>query len=129
MAHRTRDPVLIAHVARTVVIADAVFTASTVIVQPLTGLGLAHVLGWRLTEGWLALSIALYVLTGLFWLPVVWIQIKLRDLAAAAAKDKVALSGAYDRLFRIWFLCGIPAFTAVLAIVWLMLSKPRFRLL
>lgn len=129
MAHRTRDPVLIAHVARTVVIADAVFTASTVIVQPLTGLGLAHVLGWRLTEGWLALSIALYVLTGLFWLPVVWIQIKLRDLAAAAAKDKVALPGAYDRLFRIWFLCGIPAFTAVLAIVWLMLAKPRFRLL
>ena len=110
-------------------IADAVFTASAVIVQPLTGLGLAHVLGWRLTEGWLALSIGLYVLTGLFWLPVVWIQIKLRDLAAAAAQDKVALTGAYDRLFRIWFLCGIPAFAAVLAIVWLMLAKPRFRLL
>ena len=128
MAHRTRNPVLVAHVAQTVVIADAVFTTSAVIVQPLTGLGLAHMLGWRLTEGWLVLSIGLYVLTGLFWLPVVWIQLKLRDLAATAARDNQALPGTYDRLFRIWFLCGIPAFLAVLAIVWLMLMKPKIKL-
>ena len=66
LAVRTRDAKLIAHVANTVVIADMVFTASAVIVQPITGYLLARIVGWPLTEGWLALSIGLYVLTGLF---------------------------------------------------------------
>ena len=84
----------------------------------------ARSVGWPLYEGWLALSIGLYVLTGLFWLPVVWIQIKLRDLAKAAAQSGTALPAEFDRLYRIWFACGFPAFFAVLAIIWLMLFKP-----
>ena len=123
-AVRTRDAKLIAHVANTVVIADMVFTASAVIVQPITGYLLARIVGWPLTEGWLALSIGLYVLTGLFWLPVVWIQIKLRDLAKANAQSGTALPTEFDRLYRIWFACGFPAFLSVLAIIWLMLTRP-----
>jgi uncharacterized membrane protein len=128
LAHRTGDPRLIAHVARTVVIADTVFTATAVVLQPITGFALAHLLGWPLSEGWLALALALYVVTGLFWLPVVWIQIRLRDLAEDAACTATTLPPSYYRLFRIWFVCGIPAFGAVLAILWLMLTKPYFRL-
>ena len=128
VAHRTGDPKLIAHVAGTVVIADTLFTATAVILQPVTGILLAWKIGWSLGEGWLLLSIALYVLTGLFWLPVVWIQLRLRDLARAAARDGHALGADYHRLFRIWFLCGIPAFLAVLTIVWLMLMRPALRL-
>jgi uncharacterized membrane protein len=128
MAHRTRDPRLIAHVAGTVVIADTIFTATAVVAQPLTGMLLALKIGWPLTDGWLAVSIALYVLTGLFWLPVVWIQLRLRDLATAAVAADLPLGPEYDRLFRIWFACGIPAFAAVLAIVWLMLAKPPLAL-
>jgi uncharacterized membrane protein len=124
MTHRTRDAALIAHVASTVVIADFVFTASAVVVQPLTGLWLMTLVGWRLTEGWILLSLALYVFTGLFWLPVVWIQARLRNLARAAAKEGTPLPDAYFRLYRIWFACGWPAFLAVLAIFWLMLAKP-----
>ncbi|GLS40518.1 membrane protein [Mesorhizobium tianshanense] len=82
MAVRTRDPRIIAHVAGIVVIADAVFTATAVVLQPLTGYGLARVIGWPLNEGWLILSLVLYVFIGLFWLPVVWIQIRLRDMAS-----------------------------------------------
>jgi uncharacterized membrane protein len=126
MAHRTRQPALVAHVAGTVVVADLLFTATAVIAQPLTGLGLARLIGWPLTEGWLLVSLALYVLTGLFWLPVVWIQLRMRDLARAAAREGLPLPGQYHRLFRIWFACGIPAFLAVLAILWLMLAKPSF---
>lgn len=128
MAHRTREPLLIAHVARSVVIADAVFTATAVVAQPITGVMLANQLGWPLSEGWVALSIALYILTGLFWLPVVYIQVRLRDLAAATARDGQELPAAYDRLFRIWFACGFPAFAAVLGIFWLMLARPHFPL-
>lgn len=125
LAERTRQPALIAHVAGTVVIADFLFTASAVVAQPITGYLLARELGWPLSEGWLALSLGLYVLTGLFWLPVVVIQMRLRDLARTAAHEGTALPARFDRLFRIWLACGFPAFAAVLAIFWLMLNRPH----
>lgn len=126
VAHRTGDPKLIAHVAGTVVLADTLFTATAVVAQPVTGYLLAREINWSLSEGWIVLSLGLYVLTGLFWLPVVWIQIRLRDLARAAALAGRPLDAEYVRLFRIWFACGIPAFGAVLTIVWLMLTRPIF---
>lgn len=99
MAHRTRDPRLIAHVASTVVIADTIFTATAALLQPATGSLLARSIGWDLSEGWIALSLLLYVVTGLFWLPVVWIQIRLRDLArAAAAAGKSPAAGLFQPL-------------------------------
>lgn len=124
MAHRTRDPALIAGTARIVVVADMVFTATAAIAQPLTGWLLARQTGWDLTEGWLLASLALYVLTGACWLPVVRIQITLRDLAAEAAGNATALPPRYHRLTRRWFALGIPAFAAVLAILWLMIARP-----
>lgn len=124
MAHQSRDPRIIAHTAGVVVLADTLFTASAVIVQPVTGLWLAYELGWSLSEGWLLLSLLLYVFTGAFWLPVVWIQIQLRNLARLAIAQGADLPARYYRLFRIWFACGFPAFAAVLAILWLMLTRP-----
>jgi len=126
MAHRTGEARLIAGVARIVVIADMVFTATAVVLQPLTGWGLARAVGWSLAEGWLAVSMALYVLAGLCWLPVLWIQIRLRDLAGATARAGAPLPARYHRLYRVWFALGIPAFAAVLAILWLMLTRPAF---
>lgn len=124
MAHRTKDPVIIAHTAGVVVIADWIFTASAVILQPVSGVLLAMAMGWRLGEFWIVASIALYVFIGLFWLPVVWIQHQLRDLARAAAAAGEALPERYFRLYRVWFVFGFPAFIAILAIVWLMISRP-----
>lgn len=126
MAHRTVDARLIAHTARTVVLADWVFTASAVIAQPITGIMLAQAIGWPLSENWLALSIALYVLTGLFWLPVVWIQHQLAKVAQAAVEAEAPLPTRYFQLYRVWFACGFPAFLSVLGIFWLMTAKPSF---
>ena len=126
MAHRTRDAKIIAHTASVVVIADWIFTASAVVAQPATGLLLAHAMGWSLGEFWIVASIGLYVFIGLFWLPVVWIQHRLRDLARTAAEKGDTLPEAYFRLYRIWFVCGFPAFAAILAIVWLMVARPVF---
>ena len=128
IAHRTGEPRIVAHVAGTVVLADALFTATAVLLQPVTGTLLAWQLGWSLTEGWILLSLGLYIVTGLFWLPVVVIQIRLRDLARRADAEGTALPPAYGRLFRIWFACGFPAFTAVLGIIWLMLARPAIPL-
>jgi uncharacterized membrane protein len=125
MAHRTGDARIVAAVARIVVIADIVFTTTAVIAQPITGVLLAGITGYALTEGWILLSIALYLLTGAFWLPVVWMQARMRNLARAAADAGEALPAEYHRLFRWWFAFGFPAFTAVLAIFWLMIARPE----
>jgi len=77
-----------------------------------------------LTEGWILASLALYALAGLFWVPVVFMQIELRDLARAAAASAQPLPPRYFTVFRRWFLCGIPGFGAVMAILWLMIAKP-----
>ena len=126
MAQRTGDARVIAHVAGTVVIADWLFTATAVFLQPISGSLLAMEIGWRLTESWILLSLGLYVLVGAFWLPVVWIQHQLRDMAQAAAAAGADLPDRYHRLYRIWFIAGFPAFAAVLAIVWLMIVRPVF---
>lgn len=128
MAHRSGDARLVAHVAGTVVIADTIFTATAVVAQPVTGWLLARAIGWPLSQGWIAASLGLYFLTGLFWLPVVWIQLRLRNLARQAAAEGRALGSDYHRLFRLWFACGVPAFLAVLAILWLMTARPGFEL-
>ena len=110
--------------ASIVVLADTLFTATAAVLQPITGFLLARETGWPLTEGWVLLSLALYVFTGMIWLPVVWMQLRMRDLAAAARDAGQPLPAAYHRLYRWWFAFGFPAFAAVLAIVWLMLTKP-----
>jgi uncharacterized membrane protein len=125
MAHKSRDPGAIAQTAGVVVIADALFTASAVIAQPLTGGLLAWLRGYSLAEPWIMTSLVLYLLVGLCWLPVVAIQIKLRDLARAAMAQEEELSARYHKLFRVWFALGWPAFIGVIAIFALMIWKPR----
>ncbi len=124
LAHRTGNAAVVAAVARMVVIADFLFTASAVVVQPATGLALASLRGYPVLSGWIGLSILLYLFVGAFWLPVVWMQMRMRDLAAAAAARGAPLPARYHRLFRLWFAFGFPAFGAVLAIFWLMIRKP-----
>ena len=116
MAHRTRNIAIIAAVARIVVIADFLFTATAVVAQPITGVALAAEGGYSLSEGWILVSIALYVITGVFWLPVVWMQMRMRDLADMAKARGSPLPRSYYRLFHTWFAFGFPAFASVLAI-------------
>jgi len=123
-AHRTGDARTVAQVARIVVLADFVFTATAVVVQPLSG-GILIVLGGHDPFApWLMAAYALYVLVGACWLPVLAIQMRMRRLAEAAAAEGAALPGAYHRLYRLWFALGWPAFAGVVAIYALMLAKP-----
>jgi uncharacterized membrane protein len=128
MAHLSRDTLLIAGVARIVVIADFIFTATAVVLQPVTGVLLANLAGYPILDGWIGLSIILYIVTGAFWLPVVWIQMRMRNLAAAAMLAGTPLPPEYHRYFRVWFAFGFPAFAAVLGIFWLMTAKPSVSL-
>ena len=123
MSHLSGSVPAIVVAARNTVIADFLFTTPAVIVQPVTGVMMAVQAGFPLTEGWLLLSIGLYVLTGACWLPVVWLQMRMHRLAKAALADGTALPDRYYRYAWIWFGLGWPAFGAVLAIFYLMVFK------
>lgn len=120
----SRDVRAIAVVARNVVIADWVFTATTAVIQPLTGFYMIHLAGYPMHSKWITWSIGLYVLAGACWLPVVWIQMRLRDLSAEAARTNSELPPQYWRLFKTWVALGVPAFAAFVFIFWLMVAKP-----
>ncbi len=122
-AHRTGNATTVAAVARIVVIADLVFTTTAVIVQPITGIALAWNVGYSLWDRWIFWSIILYLVTGAFWLPVVWMQIEMRNIATKAAATGEPLPVRYHKLFWTWFYFGFPAFAAVLGIIWLMITR------
>jgi uncharacterized membrane protein len=124
-AHLDGKPAVIAGVARIVVIADFIFTASAVVVQPISGILLAVTTGYPLTEGWILWSSVLYVFIGALWVPVVFMQMRLRDLACEAVANDTRLSDEYHRVFWRWFAFGIPAFISIAVILWLMVAKPQ----
>jgi uncharacterized membrane protein len=118
----------IAETNRRVVLADWLFTTPTVIVQPLSGYALAHLYGYSPSAPWLVVSLLLYLLAGTCWLPVVWLQIRMRDDSAAALANGQPLPERYRQDARLWVLLGIPAFFAMLGVLYLMVAKPSFGL-
>ncbi|MGX9720015.1 DUF2269 family protein [Stenotrophomonas acidaminiphila] len=125
-ASRGRDPRVVAAVARLVVVADWIFTATTVVFQPLSGLYLAHRLGIPLGTPWLYWSLVLFLIAALCWLPVVRLQIRLRDIAQAAADSGQPLPLEYDRHLGAWAALGVPALLSFLAIFYLMTARQTF---
>ena len=123
-ASRTRDARVVATVVRYVVIADWVFTTPTIILQPLTGFYLVRIAHFPLTSKWIAASIALYLLAGACWLPVVWMQMRMRDMARQSASSGAELPARDWRFLRWWVALGIVAFLALVAVFYLMVAKP-----
>ncbi len=124
MAHLSGQAAFIARTAGVVVIADMLFTLSAVLLQPISGGTMMWLSSTSLSERWLTTSLVLYALAGLFWVPVIFMKIELRDLARAADADAQPLPPRYFTVFRRWFICGIPGFGSVMAILWLMIAKP-----
>ena len=123
-ATRAAESVVVAAVMRYAVIADWLFTATTMVLQPLTGYYLVSLLGLPWSTPWIVWSVVLYVLAGLCWLPVVWLQIRLRDLALQAAMAGSPLPPLFWKLRRTWIALGVPALFAFLAVFYLMIAKP-----
>jgi len=123
-ANVSRDVRAIAVVSKYVVIADWLFTATTAVVQPATGFAMVHLAGYPMSSRWIMWSLMLYVLAGACWLPVVWLQMRLRDMAADAARHGTPLPARYWKYFRTWVALGVPAFIAFVFIFWFMVAKP-----
>ncbi|HEY0622337.1 DUF2269 domain-containing protein [Sphingomonas sp.] len=124
-AHRTGDPATIASVGRMVVRADWIFTGSSGVIQPISGLMLLHMLGYSLTESWVLVSILLYLIAFACWVPVVSLQIRAQRLAQGALDAGTPLGEDYRRAMRAWFVLGWPAFLGLTAVFWLMIAKPQ----
>lgn len=120
----SRDVRAIAVVSRHVVLADWLFTTPTIILQPLTGFYLMHLAGYPLSSRWILWSIVLYFVAGACWLPVVWLQMRMRNFARDAVKSNSELPAIFWRYMTIWVLLGIPAFISLVIVFYLMVAKP-----
>lgn len=123
-ASRTRDPRTISTVVGHVVVADAIFTTTTIVFQPLSGWRMAHLAGLPLSTPWIAWTFALYLVAGACWLPVVWMQVRMRRMAERAAAEGSPMPDAYYAWLGAWVALGVPAFLALVAVFWLMVAKP-----
>lgn len=112
------------YAARNTVLADYCFTFPAVIIQPLTGVALIHMVGYVWNDLWLSATYIIYTVAGLCWLPVVWIQIQLKNMVAESLENGTELPGKYHKLFKIWFLLGWPAFIGLVIVFFLMVAKP-----
>lgn len=123
---RSGDVRAIAVVMERVVLADWLFTTPTILIQPITGVWMALVANIPLTHGWIAWAMMLYMIAGICWLPVVWQQIQMRNIARESVKRQIPLPARYYRLCRAWFWLGVIAFSAITGIYFLMVFKPSF---
>lgn len=123
VTNRSGNVQAIAVVSRWVVRADWCFTTPAVIIQPLSGAAMIHLAGYSWDAPWIVWSLGLYLLAGACWLPVVWLQIQMRHMAAHAAVTKAALPAIYWRYERFWTVLGFPAFGALIVVYWLMVHK------
>jgi uncharacterized membrane protein len=118
--HRTRNTQAIAAVSRLVVRADFWFTTPAVIIQPITGYAMMSMSSYTFSQSWLFWTIALYIVAGICWLPVVWLQLRMADMATVAVANNAVLPAHYWRYAQYWEWLGYPAFIAMLGVYWLM---------
>ena len=123
-ASHSRDARVVAVVVRHVVRADWLFTAPTVVAQPVTGFYLLHYMGLPFSTRWITWSVGLFLLAIAAWLPVVWMQIRMRDMARRAVAADGELPAVYWRYLRLWVLLGTVAFLALVVVFYLMVAKP-----
>lgn len=124
VANRQKNISDIYFATRHVVIVDLVFVAPAVIIQLITGIGLVQTMGYAWTDSWIMWGLALYFFAGACWLPVVWMQIRMRDMAKSVLETGEPLPGRYWKMKRWWIILGSLAFPAIIIVFWLMVSKP-----
>jgi uncharacterized membrane protein len=126
MANRSANRQAIAVVTGHVMKADLYFTTPSIIIQPLSGLGLMLLAGYPMQfnpMNWLGLSLLLYGAAGVCWLPVLWLQAKMHQIALQELESP-ELPAIYWRYERTWTVLGIPAFVSLVMVFWLMTAKP-----
>lgn len=121
---RTNDVATIDQINRLVVLADWLFTTPAILIQAATGIWLVKLLGHNWSEPWILLSVALFFIAGICWIPVVYLQIRMRRLSTQAVAQSKSLNKYYYQLAKRWFWLGVPAFSSLVIVFFLMAVKP-----
>jgi uncharacterized membrane protein len=122
-ANRAGGLYAIRFVLRNVILADWLFTVPPIVLLPVTGVWMLRIKGYAFSELWIWLSLMLFVVAGLCWLPAAFLQYKMKALAEQS-RDKESLPTTYWQHERLWSVLGLAAFPAVIAIFTLMIFKP-----
>lgn len=122
--HRTGNQQAITQVINLVVRADNWFTLPTIIIQPLTGFAMIYLAQYPASQAWIIGAICLYILAGACWVPVYFLQLRMREIAYSALLNDSPLPPTYWRYAKRWEWLGYPAFIAMILIFWLMVFKP-----
>ena len=121
---RSGDDRMALFAARTTCAADMIFTLTAGIVQPLSGFALIWLAGFDPMAPWLVWTYGLYLLALACWLPVVWLQLRMRDMLKIKLAGGAFDQAQFERHFRTWFALGWPAFAGLVGVFWLMVAKP-----
>jgi uncharacterized membrane protein len=122
---RREDAPAQAAILRIVVMADWSFTTPAIFIQLVTGLRLAQLAGLPLRDGWVFWALVLYFVAGACWMPVLWLQLRMRALAESAVQANETLPADYHRYRKAWIALGVPAFISLAAVFYLMVFKPQ----
>ena len=117
-AYLSENEEAMAVTSRHVVLADQVFTTPAVIVQLTTGLWLTHKVGIPFRSVWFVAVVGLFAFVGACWIPVVWIQVRVRDLISSGVDRS-----EYRKLMLVWIALGVSAFAGILVLFYLMVSR------
>lgn len=123
VAHLNGDASAIRVTTRTVVYADWLFTTPTIIIQPVTGILLMNQMQFPMTSTWFYVVVGLYALMTICWLPVVYLQYRMK-LATEGLVTGDLLPPVYYRCMRWWVTLGVPAAVAMVSLFFLMVYKP-----
>lgn len=123
-AHFRKNVLFLKYTLDHVIQADYWITYPAALLQPLTGLWMAHLMGYDLKTGWPYLALVLYVLIGFFYIPAVFMQFRMRRSVEESLGDGTSLRKDYHTAFTVWLLLGIPSFLLMLFILYLMVFRP-----
>ncbi len=123
MANHSNNAQAIYITAKHVILGDWFFTTPAVVIQIITGVILMNIQGYSFSSPWFYWVVGLFLFIGFCWLPVLKIQYQLRELAKNSV-DSNEVTPEFKSLMKTWTLLGIPAFTAIMGIFWLMVFKP-----
>jgi uncharacterized membrane protein len=123
MAYRSNNIGAITVTARNVILGDWLFTFPAVIAQFVTGLLLMAKLNYSYTSTWFYWVIGLFAFIGACWVPVIRIQYLLFSQAKLSLSQG-QLTVKFNRYMKWWISLGIPAFFAILGLLYIMVFKP-----
>lgn len=102
--------------------ADVVFTAPGIFLLLLNGFILSYAAWGGLTQGWIALALGLFILSGVIW-AVFLIPLQARLIKLSSQPD--SLPAAFFSALHRWYFWGAIATLTPLASLFLMVFKPH----